>query len=110
MRARHHRRTRHAAGTHAHHIADAVDRHGQPQFAHPLHDQVTSLPVGVGQRQTAHPTAVDRADLRQVRDAPEQAGAVDAHGRKAGLLRSASHAAASASASTSAALLPTMRW
>ena len=107
VRPRHHRRTGLATSTQAHHVADAVHRHGQAQFAHPLHHQIASLPVRVRQRQAADAPALDGADLRQVGDAAQQPGAVDPHSLAAGLKRGASHA--TASASTSAALLPTMR-
>jgi hypothetical protein len=71
------------------------------------HHQIASLPVSVRQRQAANAAALDGADLRQVRNAAQQPGAVDPHGLPTCLKRGASHAMASAS--TSAALLPTMR-
>ena len=92
-------------------VADRVDRHVEPEVAHPRHDEVAALAVVVGQRQPgAAPLAVrpvDRADLAERLDPCRQAVAVDAqvvavHGRSVMPARRESNAAISASASQNA--------
>ncbi len=61
----------------AEHVADAVDLHTEAEIAHPRHDEVAAVAVGVGERQPAGAAAVDRTDLGERGDAVEQAGAVD---------------------------------
>ena len=82
VRARHHRRRiGPPAGLHAEDVADGVDGDRQTELAHPAHDQIAPLAVGVGQGQAAAPAAVDGPHLRQGVEPPHQARGVDAQRR-----------------------------
>ena len=76
--AGHHRWGVGAAGPHGDHVADAVHGDVEAEVVHPRDDQVAAVAVFVGERQATRPAAADGADRRQVRDAPEEAVAVDA--------------------------------
>ena len=75
--AHHHRRAVFLAAPHADDVADRVDRHRQPEFAHPLDDEVAARLVGVAERQAAHAAVRPRAFLGQPLQARQQPRAVD---------------------------------
>ena len=75
--AHHHRRAVFLAAPHADDIADRVDRHRQPELAHPLDDEVAARLVGVAEREAAYPAVGPRAFLGQPLQARQQPRAVD---------------------------------
>ena len=65
-----------------HDVADGVDRHVEPEVAHPADDEVAAVPVGVGQGEAGAALlavgTLDRTDLAELDEPRPQPVAVDA--------------------------------
>jgi len=66
-----------ATAAHRENVADAVDLDAATGVTQPARNEITALPVEVGQREATYAAPGRRADLREVHQRPPQSRAVD---------------------------------
>ena len=76
--AGHHWRACFPAGTHAHHVADAIHGDGEPKLLHPGDHEVASVPVGIAEGQSADSATGEGTHGSKSFDPTHQAVDVDA--------------------------------